>query len=118
MLRVARRFATEYTRAGAKRAGTRSYTPDSTKPQTTGTHRFIVLSPFLESAHANSCALATDYAQLLENNKIWAAAKVAEDPDYFKRLALIQKPTVCSNNSIYMHQLPRLRGEHLLEFSN
>ena len=29
---------------------------------------------------------------LFENNKIWAAERIAEDPDYFKRLSRAQKP--------------------------
>ena len=34
------------------------------------------------------------YNQLLENNKIWVAGKLAIDPDYFKKLARGQKPPV------------------------
>src|SRR5450432_2608611 len=30
--------------------------------------------------------------KLLSENKIWAAEKIAADPDYFKRLSLIQNP--------------------------
>ena len=32
------------------------------------------------------------YNQLLDNNKKWVAGKLAQDPDYFKKLARGQKP--------------------------
>jgi carbonic anhydrase len=34
------------------------------------------------------------YNQLLDNNKKWVAGKLAQDPDYFKKLARGQKPPV------------------------
>jgi carbonic anhydrase len=34
------------------------------------------------------------YNQLLENNRKWVANKLANDPDYFKRLSVGQKPPV------------------------
>lgn len=34
------------------------------------------------------------YNQLLDNNKKWAAGKLAQDPDYFTKLARGQKPPV------------------------
>lgn len=34
------------------------------------------------------------YNQLLDNNKKWVAGKLAKDPDYFKKLAVGQKPPV------------------------
>lgn len=34
------------------------------------------------------------YNQLLENNKNWVANKLVNDPDYFKRLSVGQKPPV------------------------
>ena len=34
------------------------------------------------------------YNQLLDNNKKWVAGKLAKDPDYFKKLAIGQKPPV------------------------
>ncbi len=34
------------------------------------------------------------YNQLLDNNKKWVAGKLAIDPDYFKKLAIGQKPPV------------------------
>ncbi len=34
------------------------------------------------------------YNQLLENNKNWVASKIAEDPNYFKKLSLGQSPPV------------------------
>ena len=32
------------------------------------------------------------YEKLLLENKAWAAEKVQDDPEYFKRLALLQTP--------------------------
>ena len=34
----------------------------------------------------------TVYEKLLNNNKQWAAQKIQEDPDYFKRLVNVQAP--------------------------
>ena len=34
------------------------------------------------------------YNQLLDNNKKWVAGKLAQDPDYFTKLAIGQKPPV------------------------
>ena len=46
----------------------------------------------------------TVYEQLLHNNKQWAAQKVNIDPEYFVRLANIQKPTFlwigCSDSRV------------------
>ena len=38
--------------------------------------------------------METFYNQLLDNNKKWVAGKLAIDPDYFKKLAIGQKPPV------------------------
>ena len=31
-------------------------------------------------------------SDLLENNRVWAAAQVKNDPGYFERLATLQRP--------------------------
>ena len=43
--------------------------------------------PILHRTH-----LMPDFPQLLERNKAWVEARVAEDPEYFKRLAKGQQP--------------------------
>ena len=49
---------------------------------------------------------------LLENNRLWAAAQVAEDPDFFKRLANQQSPEYlwigCSDSRVPANQITGL----------
>src|SRR6201994_3996625 len=49
------------------------------------------------------------YEKLLLENKAWAAAKVADDPAYFKRLAAIQKPEFlwigCSDSRVPANEI-------------
>lgn len=49
------------------------------------------------------------YEKLLLENKAWAAEKVADDPDYFKRLADIQKPEFlwigCSDSRVPANEI-------------
>lgn len=49
---------------------------------------------------------------LLENNRVWAAAQVAEDPDFFKRLANQQSPEYlwigCSDSRVPANQITGL----------
>jgi len=44
------------------------------------------------------------YKKILDNNKIWSETKLAEDPDYFHRLASLQKPPLlwigCSDSRV------------------
>ena len=44
------------------------------------------------------------YKKILDNNKIWSQTKLAEDPDYFKTLAGVQKPPLlwigCSDSRV------------------
>lgn len=44
------------------------------------------------------------YKKILENNKIWSETKLAEDPEYFKKLAQGQKPPLlwigCSDSRV------------------
>ena len=44
------------------------------------------------------------YKKILDNNKIWSETKLAEDPDYFKTLASVQKPPLlwigCSDSRV------------------
>lgn len=44
------------------------------------------------------------YKKILDNNKIWSETKLAEDPDYFKTLAGVQKPPLlwigCSDSRV------------------
>ena len=47
--------------------------------------------------------------KLLSENKIWAAEKIAADPDYFKRLSLIQSPEFlwigCSDSRVPANEI-------------
>jgi carbonic anhydrase len=47
--------------------------------------------------------------KLLSENKIWAAEKIAADPDYFKRLSLIQNPEFlwigCSDSRVPANEI-------------
>ncbi len=49
------------------------------------------------------------YEKLLLENKAWAAEKVADDPDYFNRLALLQKPEFlwigCSDSRVPANEI-------------
>ncbi|KAI8070316.1 carbonic anhydrase [Gongronella butleri] len=49
---------------------------------------------------------------LLENNKAWAEAVVAEDPDFFKNIALRQEPKIlwigCSDSRVPANQIVQL----------
>jgi carbonic anhydrase len=49
------------------------------------------------------------YERLLLENKAWAAEKVADDPDYFKRLALLQTPEFlwigCSDSRVPANEI-------------
>jgi len=49
------------------------------------------------------------YEKLLGNNKDWAAEKVKADPDYFNRLALLQKPEFlwigCSDSRVPANEI-------------
>jgi carbonic anhydrase len=49
------------------------------------------------------------YEKLLLENKAWASEKVAADPDYFKRLALLQKPEFlwigCSDSRVPANEI-------------
>jgi carbonic anhydrase len=49
------------------------------------------------------------YEKLLLENKAWAAEKVTEDPDYFNRLATIQKPEFlwigCSDSRVPANEI-------------
>ena len=44
------------------------------------------------------------YKKILDNNKTWSKTKLAEDPDYFKTLASVQKPPLlwigCSDSRV------------------
>ncbi|KGO87635.1 carbonate dehydratase [Flavobacterium rivuli WB 3.3-2 = DSM 21788] len=44
------------------------------------------------------------YKKILDNNKTWSETKLAEDPDYFKTLASVQKPPLlwigCSDSRV------------------
>lgn len=50
-----------------------------------------------------------DLRQLFENNRSWAAKQLADDPDYFKRLALLQAPKYlwigCSDSRVPANQI-------------
>ncbi|HEY4937094.1 MAG TPA: carbonic anhydrase [Puia sp.] len=47
--------------------------------------------------------------KLLQENKVWAAEKIAADPDYFKRLSLIQNPEFlwigCSDSRVPANEI-------------
>jgi carbonic anhydrase len=49
------------------------------------------------------------YERLLKENKLWAAGKVQEDPEYFNRLALLQKPEFlwigCSDSRVPANEI-------------
>ena len=49
------------------------------------------------------------YEKLLLENKAWAAEKVADDPEYFKRLALLQSPEFlwigCSDSRVPANEI-------------
>jgi carbonic anhydrase len=49
------------------------------------------------------------FEKLLQENKIWAAAQIAKDPDYFKRLLHLQSPEVlwigCSDSRVPANQI-------------
>ena len=49
------------------------------------------------------------YEKLLKENKTWASDKVAQDPDYFKRLSLLQKPEFlwigCSDSRVPANEI-------------
>ncbi len=49
------------------------------------------------------------YEKLLHDNKNWAAGKVKEDPEYFNRLALLQKPEFlwigCSDSRVPANEI-------------
>lgn len=49
------------------------------------------------------------YEKLLHENKNWAAGKVQEDPEYFNRLALLQKPEFlwigCSDSRVPANEI-------------
>ena len=51
----------------------------------------------------------TSIDKLLSENKSWAAGKKADDPDYFKRLSLIQKPEFlwigCSDSRVPANEI-------------
>jgi carbonic anhydrase len=51
----------------------------------------------------------TSYEKLLLENKAWAHEKVAEDPDYFNRLATLQKPEFlwigCSDSRVPANEI-------------
>jgi len=51
----------------------------------------------------------TSYEKLLLENKAWAQEKVAEDPDYFNRLATLQKPEFlwigCSDSRVPANEI-------------
>lgn len=50
-----------------------------------------------------------DFTKLLENNKAWAQLRVKEDPDFFNRLAGLQKPEYlwigCSDSRVPANQI-------------
>ncbi len=49
------------------------------------------------------------YAKLLQENKLWAAGKIKEDPDYFNRLAHLQTPEFlwigCSDSRVPANEI-------------
>ena len=49
------------------------------------------------------------YKRILENNKAWSETKLAQDPDYFKRLAEGQKPPLlwigCSDSRVPANEI-------------
>lgn len=49
------------------------------------------------------------FEKLLQENKIWAAAQIAKDPDYFKRLLHLQSPEIlwigCSDSRVPANQI-------------
>ena len=49
------------------------------------------------------------YEKLLLENQVWASEKVADDPDYFHRLALLQKPEFlwigCSDSRVPANEI-------------
>jgi carbonic anhydrase len=50
-----------------------------------------------------------DYLELLNNNRLWAAEKLNTDPDYFKELAMPQKPKFlvigCSDSRVPLNSI-------------
>ncbi len=61
-------------------------------------------------------------AALLDRNKAWAAAKVAEDADYFMRLSAVQKPEYlwigCSDSRVPANEIVGLRPGELFVHRN
>lgn len=53
----------------------------------------------------------TDYERLLKNNRQWAAQKVQEDPEYFKRLVNVQSPKFlwigCSDSRVPPNEITK-----------
>jgi carbonic anhydrase len=49
------------------------------------------------------------FEKLLQENKIWASAQIAKDPDYFKRLLHLQSPEIlwigCSDSRVPANQI-------------
>ncbi len=49
------------------------------------------------------------FDKLLNSNKVWAASQVAQDPEYFKRLADIQRPEIlwigCSDSRVPANEI-------------
>jgi len=49
------------------------------------------------------------YKKILDNNKIWSETKLAEDPEYFHKLASVQKPPLlwigCSDSRVPSNEL-------------
>lgn len=54
-------------------------------------------------------AFVKPFEKLLQENKIWAAAQIAKDPDFFKRLLHLQQPEVlwigCSDSRVPANQI-------------
>ncbi|ATL49841.1 carbonic anhydrase [Chitinophaga caeni] len=50
-----------------------------------------------------------DFEQLLKNNKLWAGDRVQQDPEYFKRLSLLQSPKFlwigCSDSRVPANEI-------------
>ncbi|WP_232516156.1 carbonic anhydrase [Chitinophaga caeni] len=53
--------------------------------------------------------LMLDFEQLLKNNKLWAGDRVQQDPEYFKRLSLLQSPKFlwigCSDSRVPANEI-------------